>query len=110
VNIHFRPKKLGRTFEDEQSIYKAYGDRAKKINQRLVALQVATSLQVIAMIPAARLHPLNGRRNGTWAVDIYKNWRICFEIANDPIPVLEDGSVDLSLVTDIIITSVEDYH
>ena len=103
-------KKLEKTFAKDMSLLKAYGERAKKIIQRRNELSAATDLTVIAKIPAARLHPLTGKRNRDWAVDIYKNWRICFQIGNDPMPILTDGGVDLSKVTIIIITSVEDYH
>lgn len=110
MKIDYTPKKLAKTFADEKSISKAYGDRARKVNQRHGELFVASSLDVISKIPAANLHPLKGDRTGDWAVDIYKNWRICFEINHSPIPQFESGGVDFSKVTRIIITSVEDYH
>lgn len=96
MDIDYTPKKLAKTFADEKSILKAYGDRAKKIMQRHGELQVATSLDVMSKIPAARLHPLKGNKSGYWAVDIYKNWRICFEINQKPLPTLPDGGVDFT--------------
>ncbi len=110
MKIEYSTRKIGKTFADEKAIIKAYGDRAKKIKQRHNELENADNLEIISRIAAARLHPLNGNRNEDWAVDIYKNWRICFQIGNYPLPKLEDGGINLSKVTIIIISSVEDYH
>ena len=109
MKIDYNPRKLAKIFADERSLLKAYGDRAKKINQRHGELKAASSLYVISKT-AANLHPLKGNRGGDWAVDIYKNWRICFEINHDPIPYIEGAGIDFNKVTDIIIISVEDYH
>jgi proteic killer suppression protein len=110
VKIDYNPKKLGKTFADEKAMLKAYGDRAKKVIQRKRELAAAENLDVIAKIPAANLHPLKGNRNGDWAIDVFKNWRICFEIAHNPLPTISDGGIDFARVTDITIVSVEDYH
>ena len=86
-----------------------YGERAKKLKQRINQLESSDTLLDMSKIPAARLHPLKGNRDNEWAVDILKNWRICFEIGNNPIPKSGD-SVDLSKVSQIHIISIEDYH
>jgi proteic killer suppression protein len=57
-----------------------------------------------------RLHQHIGKGKGTWSIDIQENWRILFEINQDPIPTLEDGGIDLKAITIISIESVEDPH
>jgi len=44
--------------------------------------------------PGWRLHRLSGNRQGLWAIDVSKNWRIVFEF--------KDG--------DAYIVDYEDYH
>lgn len=70
----------------------------------------AGNLHHVSLLPAARLHPLKGDRKGQFAVDAKHPYRLIFESNHDPIPVKEDGGVDLSKVTSVIILEVEDYH
>jgi len=51
-----------------------------------------------------------GKRKGTWSIDIQENWRILFELNQDPIPTLEDGGIDSKVITIIRIESIEDPH
>ncbi|MBT3041093.1 MAG: type II toxin-antitoxin system RelE/ParE family toxin [Candidatus Thiodiazotropha endolucinida] len=45
-------------------------------------------------IPGFRLHPLTGKLEGHWAIDVNRNWRIVFRF--------EDG--------DAYVVNYEDYH
>ncbi|VAW29959.1 Toxin HigB, partial [hydrothermal vent metagenome] len=39
-----------------------------------------TAIQIKDMdLPGFRLHPLKGNKQGQWAIDVNKNWRITFE-------------------------------
>ena len=56
-------------------------DQAERIRMRLAALD--TSRRVEDMdIPGFRLHPLKGKRKGSWAIDVSGNWRITFGFAD----------------------------
>lgn len=111
LEILYKNNKLEKQLTNDKEIIKAYGMiRAKKLKKRLGELQAATTLSDLKTIKSARLHQLIGDKKGLWAIDILKNWRICFEIFHDPIPLLEDGGVDIEEVTDIKIISIEDYH
>jgi proteic killer suppression protein len=110
MKLSYKTKKLEKSLTQDKEIIKSYGNLSKKVKQRITELQEAKSLAVIATLPFMRLHPYKGARKGEWSIDIFKNWRICFEIANDPVPVLEDGGVCLAKVTSIKIMSVEDPH
>jgi proteic killer suppression protein len=61
-------------------------------------------------MPVLRLHTYKGDLLGEWTINIQENWRICFEIDQDPIPKSDDGGVNLNMVTAIKILSVEDPH
>lgn len=110
MKLSYKSKKLEISITTDKGLAKSYGTLAKKIKQRKQQLQSAENLSIIAQLPALRLHEYQGNRKGTWSIDIYKNWRILFEIDQDPIPTLEDGGVDLKAVTIICIESVEDPH
>lgn len=95
---------------EPKEMAKAYGQRARKIDQRLSDLKAAESLEVMKSIPAARCHELTGNRAGQIAVDISTNFRLIFKPDHDPIPIKEDSGLDWAGVTIIRILKVEDYH
>ena len=65
----------------------------QKLRIRLAALDTATCIDDINL-PGFRLHPLKGDREGLWAIDVSKNWRVVFKF--------EDGNA--------YIVDYEDYH
>ena len=65
----------------------------QKIRIRLAALDTATRIEDMDL-PGFRLHPLQGDRQGLWAIDVSKNWRITFEFL--------DGNA--------YVVNYEDYH
>ena len=110
MNLSFKNRKLKNSLTIDKEIIKSYGTMAKKVKQRMIALEEADNLTTISKIPAMRLHPYKGDRIGEWSIDIFKNWRICFELDYKLIPEKEDGGVNLDFVTAIKIISVEDPH
>lgn len=50
----------------------------QKIRMRLAALDTATRIEDMDL-PGFRLHPLKGDRQGLWAIDVSRNWRITFK-------------------------------
>ncbi len=65
----------------------------QKIRIRLAALDTASSIDDLDL-PGFRLHPLKGDKQGLWAIDVSKNWRITFEF--------RDGNA--------YVVAYEDYH
>jgi len=110
VKITYKNNRLEKSLTNDKELIKTYGELAKKIKERRVDLELFDNLGVISKMPAWRLHPYGGDRKGEWSIDIYKNWRIIFEIHQEPIPKLEDGGVNLSEVKVIKIVSIEDPH
>lgn len=110
LEIDFKNNKLRKQLSDGKTLLKSYGSLARKIKQRLLELESADTLAVVAANKALRLHPYKGARKGEWSVDVQQNWRVIFEINHDPAPLLDDGGVDLSSVTRINILAIEDPH
>ena len=110
MELSYKTKKLEKSLTTDKGLAKSYGNLAKKIKQRRIQLESAENLEVISKLPVLRLHQHIGKGKGTWSIDIQENWRVLFEINQDPIPTLEDGGVDLKAITIICVTSVEDPH
>ena len=111
MKLHFKTRKLEKICNSKKESDRAWGERrAEVVRRRLFQLVSVENLGMIETIPPARLHPLKGDRQGQWAVDVVHPFRLVFEICDEPVPLLEDGGVDKSRVTEIRIVEVEDYH
>lgn len=110
MQINYKNNNLQKSLTIPKEIVKNYGQRAKKVKQRMEEFNAANNLEVIKKIPAANLHPLLGNKKGEFAVDISGNWRIVFVPDHETLPLKEDGALSLADVTSIKIIKVEDYH
>lgn len=110
MELSYKTNKLEKSLTTDKGLLKLNSRLAKKIKQRRIQLKNADNLEVISKLPQLRLHPYKGKDKGIWSIDIQENWRILFEINQDPIPTLEDGGVDLKAITIIKIVSVVDPH
>ncbi|MFG0249796.1 MAG: type II toxin-antitoxin system RelE/ParE family toxin [Phycisphaeraceae bacterium JB051] len=88
-----------------------WGDKlASKLKQRLMELSAAETLEQISRLPPARCHELKENYKGKLAVTLKEQYRLIFEVGNDPRPCLEDGGLDWEKVTEVVILEVVDYH
>jgi proteic killer suppression protein len=110
MELSYKNNKLKKSLTTDKGLLKLNSRLAKKIKQRRIELESADNLEVISKLPVLRLHQYKGNRKGTWSIEIQENWRILFEVNQDPIPTLEDGRIDLKAITIISIESVEDPH
>ncbi len=60
---------------------------SQKLKMRLVALDTATCIEDMNL-PGFRLHSLKGGKQGIWAIDVNKNWRLTFKFKNGHVYVL----------------------
>jgi len=111
LEIVFRQRKLQKVCEDWNESVRKYGpERAKSLHLRLNQLYAAESLAEIRDLPQARCHELKGDRAGQLSVDLKQPYRLIFEVADDPIPILQSGGLDWKSVRSIRILEVVDYH
>lgn len=68
-------------------------DHVERLKDILARLEVAANSHDMAL-PGLHLHPLAGRRRGTWAVTVSGNWRVTFQFIGE-------------VVTEV---DYEDYH
>lgn len=111
MNIVFKSKKLEKTLNSEKEINRVYGKQIGRfIMRRLQFLRAAPALVDVPAIPPERCHELSGERKGEFAVDLKHPYRLLFRPYHDPIPQKDDGGIDLTKITSIEITGIEDYH
>ena len=80
------------------------------LRRRLDDLRAADILSDISHLPPTRCHELKGDRAGQLAINLKHPYRLIFEPANNPIQKKEDGGLDWTKTTAILIIEVEDYH
>lgn len=109
IDITFRDRDLAKACQDKRECRKRFGGDYKLLLRRLESLSAAVALDDLANV-AGKLHPLRGERQGQWALNLWGLFRVVFEPANDPLPKLRDGGLDLSKITAVRILEVTDYH
>jgi len=111
MEVFFRTRKLQTASNSEELLEQEYGaENGRLVMRRLLVLRAANSLADVPRDRPERCDPLEGKRKRQFAVDVKHPFRIVFEPANDPLPLREDGGLDMSRVTAICILSIEDYH
>jgi plasmid maintenance system killer protein len=111
LNILFQKKKLQKECNDFRLSQRKHGKRiAVLLRRRLDDLRAADVLADISHLPPTRCHELKGDREGQLAINLKHPYRLIFEPANDPISKKEDGGLDWTKITAILIIEVEDYH
>ncbi len=114
MDISFKTRKLEKEFNEGAQLDKLHGTkRAKKIRMRMVEFRAVASLKDFwpPKSGPGRCHELTqGKRKGRLSVDLDHPYRLVFTPAHDPVPRHEDGGLDWSQVTVIIILGVEDTH
>jgi plasmid maintenance system killer protein len=111
MNIYFKTKKIAKICNENKESVKAVGaDSALRLQQRMMELKAADTLNDISTLPPAKCHELSGNRKRQFSVDISKNYRLLFISANEPTPKKADGGLDKSRITEIEIIEIEDTH
>lgn len=110
IEIEFSTKKLKKACSSDKAMRGRWGDElAKKLRRRLADLEAADSLDEMRNLPG-RCHELTGDLDGSLAVDLKHPYRLIFRPNHKPTPTKDDGGLDWSQVTKILVTDVTDYH
>lgn len=111
MKVWYATTKLGKLLTSEKALVREFNKKcAEELMDRITILEAMPRLVDVPCEPPERRHKLTGKRDGQWAVDGHGGVRICFVPADDPLPLLESGEVDLERVTEIEIVFVGDYH
>jgi len=109
--IHFRNAKLEKTFASEKELTRTYGpDQAKTLMRRVSELGAVRCLADLRLFPQVRAHELTGDRKGQISITVRQPYRLIVLTANEPAPKLPDGGLDWSMVTEVTVIEVVNYH
>jgi plasmid maintenance system killer protein len=84
-----------------EAIRKLGPERAKLLHRRIDEQHDAASLADMRALRQARCHELKANRVGQLSVDLKHPYRLIFEVADDPIPMLPNGGLDWESVQSI---------
>jgi proteic killer suppression protein len=86
--------------------------RAKLLKNRLAVLDAATCLADIGppMRKPERCHELVNDRAGQFSIDLDHPYRLLFAPDHEPVPQRDEGGVDWTRITKIIIQEIVDTH
>ena len=110
MKIDFSSNRLRKQMSVAREMQKTFGQLTRKLQRRLTLLASANNLDEIPSIKPERCHELLGKDKGTFSVDLSGNFRLLFRPNHNPVPLKDDGGIDLSNVTAITIIGVKDTH
>ena len=96
--IRYKSKKLERVCTDYASAQRVHGkDMARIIHTRIDQIVAADSVETLVKYSIGRCHPLQGNRDGEYAMDLIHPYRLIFEVKKAEIKIAK-------------IMCIEDYH
>ncbi len=108
MEISFAGSKLESICKQHKFAVREVGaSSARKLQLRLAEFFAAESVKELV---AGRPHPLVHDRLGEFAVDLHGGHRLIFKSTKQPPPMLPDGGIDWSSVTQVTIIEIGDYH
>lgn len=111
MDLGFRRQGDVALFGDSRRLRHKYGPRcAERLVARLAQIRAAESLEVLCQLPQARCHQLVGDRVGQFSLDLEHPLRLIVEVADTPIPRLEDGGIDRRHVQRLTFIEITDTH
>lgn len=109
MEVRFATSQLHKTMSSAGALNRRYGDiGARRIRTRLSQIEAADSLADLRSLPG-RWHELTGDRAGHLAADLHQPYRMIVRPA-EPVPRTNEGGLDWTRVTTVIITEIADYH
>jgi len=109
IEIRFRDQELEQAFRHEDVARRRLGEAARAFLRRVKQLEAAPTLAALIGTPAA-CRPLVGTKDGLLAVRLSDRDHLVFVPDQEPMPLLREGGLDHSRVTQIEIWSVENVH
>ena len=111
MDIDFKTSKLEKIFNSEKELVRVYGAiNGRLIMRRMSVLAAAITLADVSDRKPERRHQLTGNRKGRFAVDLKHPFRLVLEPNHNPVPIKDDGGINLAEITALTILEVEDYH
>jgi proteic killer suppression protein len=111
MEVSFASGKLQKLCNSAAKLRGKYGPRmAELIQQRLVELSDAETLQEMRTVVGAGCHELTQNLQGLLAVNLVHPDRLVFKPTDGPPPSKPDGGLDWAQVSAIEVVGIGDYH
>lgn len=109
MKVTFHDKKLAKVINNERELKRKYGPaNANLITKRLDQIVATDNFAIMIQMRIGRCHSLEGDLEGLYALDLDHPDRL---IIMPVIPTSMDKSrIDFSLVEEVIVMEVKDYH
>ena len=108
MEIKFKDTRLQRLISSEKELTKKYGlALAKQTQTRMLHLEAARNLEELLKM-AGTWEPLKGGRKNQFSTHLPNGNRLI--VTPDNPKFKEDGGLDLSQITSIIVVEIIDYH
>lgn len=109
--ITYINRKTEKTFNKISDLIRRFGsEQAKVIILRKTQLEATENLAVMQTLPRVRAHELKGDRAGQISLDLIHPQRLLVVPNHEETPRKEDGGLDWTKITRIMIIGVEDTH
>lgn len=80
LQITYANRKIEKVCTDLQAAERKHGEQiGAMIHQRIQELMAADSVEQLVQYHIGKCHPLEGKRQGQYAMFLTKNWRLIFE-------------------------------
>ena len=110
MKIAYANSRIEKICTDTKRAKKELGQVGMKVlTGRLIQIAEASNLEELRHRPG-HWHELTGDRWGQLATSLDGLNRLIFEPNDDPLPTKDDGGLDWSAVTEIVIVEIADYH
>jgi toxin HigB-1 len=111
MRITFSSESLRDTFNTEKKLKKKLGAKTFGVlSMRMADLGAAPNVQFVIEKCRGRCEPLFEDRSGQFSIRLDGRKRLVFVPDHEPLPLRPDGSINPTMVTQIRIVEVTDYH
>ena len=111
MEVSFATRSMQKCCSNDKAMRKRWGNKiANKLQQRLMELNAAATLQDIGRTPPPRCHELVGNRKGQLSVDLGHPYRLIFKPGHSPVPRKDEDGLDWTRVTRVVVIEVVDTH
>lgn len=109
LRIEYGSKRFEKQCDPKGASKKFGAEKAKMLQRRREQMTFAPTLKDFKDVHV-HCEALTGDMAGEWSVRLTANWRLVFELADEPLPRKEDGGIEITQVEAVRLLRVEDYH
>ena len=111
MEFTFADGKLEGICSSERQMVRRFGaPMARRLGARLAELAAAATLADLRALPQTRAHELTRGRDEQISLDLAQPYRLVLQVANEPVPRLQQGGLDWEAITSVVIIEVADTH